>query len=74
MVIKIGGIEIEKSSPTEMMNDLTTELKDIGVDSIPELIDWVKDLSIEDKMEFSAIFELSFFESMVETFKSFFLF
>lgn len=74
MVVKIGGVEIENSSPTEMMSDLTTELKDMGVDSMPELIDWVKDLSIEDKMEFSVISELAVWESVVIVFKSFFLF
>jgi|HigsolmetaAR204D_1030405.scaffolds.fasta_scaffold00007_14 hypothetical protein len=74
MVVKIGGVEIENGSPTEMMIDLTSELKDMGVDSMPELIDWVKDLSIEDRMEFSAISELSVWESVARALKSFFLF
>lgn len=74
MVVKIGGVEIENGSPTEMMSNLTSELKDMGVDSMPELIDWVKDLSIEDRMEFSAISELSVWESVARALKSFFLF
>ncbi len=74
MVVKIGGVEIENGSPTEMMSDLTSELKDMGVDSMPELIDWIKDLSMEDRMEFSAISELTVWESVATVFKSFFLF
>lgn len=74
MVVKIGGVEIENGSPTEMMSDLTSELKDMGVDNMSELVDWVKDLSIEDRMEFSVISELAVWESVARAFKSFFLF
>lgn len=55
MVIKIGGIEIDKASKIEEVTQLRAGLDELGIDGAIDGFQWMADLSIEERFQFAQI-------------------
>lgn len=55
MIIKIGGIEINKLSNIKEVNQLRAGLDELGIDTPLEGLVWLKELSLEEMIDFISI-------------------
>lgn len=68
MVIKIGGVEIDKTSDIEEIVQLREGLNELGIDTLSEGVSWLKDLSIEERIDFSFIINEHIADSLISFF------
>ena len=68
MVIKIGGVEIDKTSKVEEITQLRAGLEELEVSGIIDGYNWLSELTVEERWHFAQIVSEHIGDSLVTFF------
>jgi len=73
MIVRVGGIEIDKSLDVNNTTQLMDGFAEVGIDEVPKFINWMESLSISERTEFTKLVNQDVLE-VIQSFVTFGLF